>query len=74
MNNNNTERNKSEILELMCNMSGLTPKNLRTKIDVYSKDSSGKKIIIYKKSYSMEDLIDGIKSGIEIGMFYDTIA
>lgn len=69
MNNNNTERNRSEKLKIMCDMSSLNPKDLKTKIDVYSRDSSGKKIVVHKKFYSMGDIIDGIENG----MLYDAI-
>lgn len=64
MNDDDKKTSGFESLKTLCDMSGLNPKDLKTKIDVYSRDSSGKKIVICKKFYSIEDIIDGIESGI----------
>lgn len=67
MNNDAKKMNGVESIEIMCDISGLNPKDFKTKIDVYSRDSSGKKIVVCKKFYSMGDIIDGIESGILYG-------
>lgn len=61
--------NKDDKLKIICSMSGLNPRDLKTKIDIYSRNSSGKKIVICKKFYSMEDVVHDPENG----LLYDAI-
>lgn len=54
---NKENRSKMEI-RMLCNIFGFLPENLKTKIDIYSRNSSGKKVIIDKRLYSADDLIE----------------
>lgn len=69
MNDDAKGMNKADELGIICDMFGLNTRSLKTKIDVYSRDSSGKKIVVCKKLYSMEDVINDPENG----AFYDAI-
>lgn len=71
MNNKNIKENENEDLRFMCDIFGISPKDLKTEIDVYSQDISGRKIIIDKKLYSAEDLLEGNERA--SSQFYDVI-
>lgn len=58
MNDDDDDEAKTEIgVRILCNILGFSPEDLKTKIDIYIRDPSGKKTIIDKRLYSAEDLM-----------------